>query len=42
MAFFSVKCHGTNKFPAAKYPIVGNCSTQKAPLLDDTMQPILV
>ena len=29
MAFDSVKFHGTNKFPAAKYSIVGNYSTQK-------------
>ena len=29
MKFHSVKFHGTNKFPAAKYSIVGNCSTKK-------------
>ena len=29
MAFDSVKFHGTNKFPAIKYSIAGNYSTQK-------------
>ena len=35
MAFDSVKFHGTNKFPAIKQSIVGNYSTQRAPLRDD-------
>ena len=35
MTFDSVKFHGTNKFPAVKYSIVGNYSTKKAPLRDD-------
>ena len=35
MAFASVKFHGTNKFPAVKYSIVGNYSTQKVLLQDD-------
>ena len=30
--------HGTNKFPAAKYSIVGNYFTQKAPLREDRIQ----
>ena len=42
MAFDSVKFHGTNKFPTAKYSIVGNYSTQKTPQWDDRIQPILV
>ena len=42
MAFDSVKLYGTNKFPAAKYSIVGKYSTQKAPLRDDRIQPVLV
>ena len=42
MAFDSVKFQGTNKFPSAKYSIAGNYSTQKAPLRDDRIQPILV
>ena len=42
MAFDSVKFHGANKFPAAKWSIVGNYSAQKAPLWEDRIQPILV
>ena len=42
MAFDSAKFQGTNKFPAAKYSIVGNYSTQKAPLQDDRIQLVLV
>ena len=42
MAFDSVKFHGTNKFPAAKYSIVGYYSTQKVSLRDNKIQPILV
>ena len=30
-----VKFHGTNKFPAVKYSIVGNYSSQKAQLQDN-------
>ena len=29
MAFDSVKFYGTNRFPAVKYSIVGNCSSKK-------------
>ena len=39
MTFDSVKFHETNKFPAAKYSIVGNYYTQKAPLRDNRIQP---
>ena len=42
MVFDSVKFNGTNTFSAAKYPIVGNCSTEKPPLRDDRIEPILV
>ena len=35
MAFHSVKFHGSNKFPAIEYSIVGNYSTQKTPLRGD-------
>ena len=41
MTFDSVKFHGTNKYPAAKYTIVGNYSTQKVPLRDNRIQPVL-
>ena len=37
-----MKFLGTNKFPAARYSIVGNYSTQKAPLQENRIQPILV
>ena len=43
MVFDSVKFHGTNKFPASKYSVIGNYSTQKAaPVLDDRIQQNLV
>ena len=42
MAFDPVKFHGTNKFPAHEYSIVDNYFTQKAPLRNDRIQPILV
>ena len=42
MSFDSVKFHGKNKFPGAKFSIVGKLSKQKAPFMNDRIQPILV
>ena len=42
MSFDSVKFHGTNKFPAAKFSTVGKHSKQKVSFLDDRIQPTLV
>ena len=40
MVFDSVKFRGTNKFPAPKYSIFGNYSTQEASLRDDIIQAL--
>ena len=42
MSFDSVKFHGKNKFPGTKFSIVGKLSKQKAPFMNDRIQPILV
>ena len=42
MTIDSTKFHGTNKFLAAKYSIVGNYSAQKVSLQEDRIQPVLV
>ena len=42
MAFDSVKFYGGNMFPAAKYSIFGHYPTQKSPLREDRIQPVLV
>ena len=42
MTIDSIKFHGTNKFLAAKYSIVGNYSAQKVSIQEDRIQPVLV